>query len=255
MSITLNLPLSRNYANPDNDARGPYVLTDLTMSGHRPSMAYEWHGRYPPAGRSWRFTAERLRELEDKGLVVFRSGVPRLKRYLADVLKEPEAAPTILIDPSVLEPTPSLLRLYQTVNDELIAHLARRPELLHTLDPRKFEEIIADIFQDKGFTVELTPQTRDGGRDIKAVHSDEFGTSLYLVECKRYARDRKVGVEVVRGLYGVIHAERATRGIVATTSTFSRDAVKFASPLQYELSLRDFDAVQGWIQDFHRRRK
>jgi HJR/Mrr/RecB family endonuclease len=142
---------------------------------------------------------------------------------------------------------PGLIATYQAVNADLLRVLASRPELLHELDPRRFEEVVAAIFRAKGFDVTLTRQTRDGGRDILAVDSSEFGTSLYLIECKRYAPHRKVGVEVVRGLYGVVAADRATKGIIATTSTFSRDAVAFANPLKFQMSLRDFESVRGWL--------
>ena len=51
------------------------------------------------------------------------------------------------------------------VNDALIAYLATNPDALHTLDPRKFEEIVADLWHQFGYKVQLTPRTRDGGKD------------------------------------------------------------------------------------------
>jgi hypothetical protein len=73
------------YKNPDNDPRGPYLLVDVTASFDRPSLKYEWHGQFPPEGRSWRFSKERAEELERDGRIVFLSlGRPRLKRYLQE---------------------------------------------------------------------------------------------------------------------------------------------------------------------------
>jgi hypothetical protein len=160
-----------------------------------------------------------------------------------------EAYP-ILFDGSEQIVIPELHLAFASINEELIRYLARHPELLHSLDPRKFEELVADIFRVKGFDIELTPRTRDGGKDIYAAHQDSFGTSLYLIECKRYASTQKVGVEVVRGLYGVTQSERATMGIIATTSTFTKDAIDFATPLKYQLSLRDFDALKKWLNEY-----
>jgi restriction endonuclease Mrr len=136
------------------------------------------------------------------------------------------------------------------VNEELIRYLAKHPQLLRDLDPRKFEELVAEIFRAKGFTVELTPATRDGGRDIQAVQKNSIGTFLYFVECKRYSSSRKVGVDVVRSLYGVKQQQRATMGILVTTSSFTKDAIDFASPLEYELSLRDFEALKSWLSQY-----
>ncbi len=137
-----------------------------------------------------------------------------------------------------------------SANDGLIKYLAKHPELLYTLEPRKFEELVAEIFRDKGYNVELTPKTRDGGKDIYAIRKEPFGSLLYVIECKRYASSNKVGVEVVRGLYGVTQAEKATMGIIATTSTFTSTALDFAAPLKYQLSLRDYDALQEWLSEY-----
>jgi hypothetical protein len=139
-------------------------------------------------------------------------------------------------------------------NEELIKLLSRKPELLRETRPRKFEEIVAELWKDKGYEVMLTQRTRDGGKDIYAVHKDSFGSLLYVIECKRYASSNKVGVEAVRGLYGVKMAERASMGILVTTSSFTRDALEFANPLKYELSLKDYEDLMSWILEYKKAR-
>jgi hypothetical protein len=135
-----------------------------------------------------------------------------------------------------------------SINDELLRVLCEKPELMRELRPRCFEELIADLFARRGFAVKLTPPTRDGGVDIYAVEHHALGESLYVIECKRYKAHRRVGVEPVRGLYAVTEAKRATRGILVTTSSFTDSAVAFASPLEYRLTLRDYEAVCEWIK-------
>ncbi|WP_165499837.1 restriction endonuclease [Pedobacter frigidisoli] len=136
------------------------------------------------------------------------------------------------------------------VNDELIAYLVQHPEFIRSLNPRKFEELIAEIFRNKGYEVTLTPQTRDGGKDIIAVYNSPFGHQMFIVECKKYKEDHKVGVELVRGLYGVKSAERYTQAILVTTSSFTEDAKKFVKPLEYELALKDFEDIKKWCMDY-----
>lgn len=145
---------------------------------------------------------------------------------------------------------PKLIHAVATVNDDLIRHLAKHPKLLFELNPRRFEELVAELLRAQGFESTLTPRTRDGGRDILAARSDALGSLLYLVECKRYARDRKVGVELVRAIHGVTQAERATKGVIVTTSSFTRGALAFASPLKYGIELRDFDALTSWLNSY-----
>jgi hypothetical protein len=49
------------------------------------------------------------------------------------------------------------------VNEELIEHLKRHPEQFEHISPRDFERVVASIFSNQGFDVELTPASRDGG--------------------------------------------------------------------------------------------
>jgi len=174
-----------------------------------------------------------------------RNGAQGYSRYvpLRDVF------PQLFDGTPVLQQPSARLEIVE-VNDELLRYLSRYPELLRELDPRKFEEIVAKIFEDRDFEVVLTPQTRDGGKDLYAVRRDDISLLLYLVECKRYASSRKVGVEAVRALYGVKDAERASHAVLVTTSSFTKDAIEFATPLKYHLSLQDFDALKSWLGNY-----
>jgi len=131
----------------------------------------------------------------------------------------------------------------------LIEYFKKYPEKLHALPPRKFEEFIASIFKYHGFLVELTPETRDGGLDIIAIESNKLtGESKYLIECKRYSPENKVGIGIVQRMLGVIEYEKATKGIIATTSTFSKDAILFSNRYSHhKLTLSDYNSIKYWL--------
>jgi len=135
------------------------------------------------------------------------------------------------------------------INDELIRYLAKHPEHMQDLTPRKFEELVAALFRAKGYDVELTPATRDGGFDMRAFHRTDIGTCLTLIECKRYDPKTRVSVDVVRGLYGVTESERATTGLVVTTSSFTRDAKSFRDRNKYRIQLADQQALREWLRE------
>jgi restriction system protein len=135
------------------------------------------------------------------------------------------------------------------VNEELIRSLGETPEELYQLPPRKFELLVAELLNRQGFDVEVTPATRDGGKDIYAAKRDDFGEFLYLVECKRWAPHKRVGIEVVQRLHGVVSAKRATAGMVATTSFFSGPAEEFQREVRYQLSLKDYFGIQRWLKN------
>jgi hypothetical protein len=142
----------------------------------------------------------------------------------------------------------------EEINNDLIKRLAKRPELMRELDPRKFEILIAKLLRDKGYEVTLTPPSKDGGRDILAVKRDDIGTALTLVECKRYAAKNTVGIDVVQRLHGVVCADQATQGLVATTSYFTKDAKAFRDKVQYRLSLADFGVLTAMLRQFRQTR-
>jgi len=90
---------------------------------------------------------------------------------------------------------------------------------------REFELLIAEGFRSRGFVVkDKGGQGPDGGVDLVLLKGNE----RFLVQCKQW-RALKVGVTVVRELYGVMSAEGATGGIVVTSGAFTDDAKEFAN--------------------------
>lgn len=135
--------------------------------------------------------------------------------------------------------------------DDLIKKLLLRPEDIFTLNPRKFEELVSGILMDMGYEVILTPQTRDGGRDILAVENTKLGPRLTLVECKRHSKTRPVGKGIVeRFLYTIRDQDKASAGLIATTSYFSPDAHAVAKKHQWQMSLADHSRLIGWLENF-----
>lgn len=141
--------------------------------------------------------------------------------------------------------------IYTEIETEILAYFGRHPELLYSLPPRKFEELIASVFHKNGFDVELTPETRDGGIDIIAVQRDDLcGGSLNLIECKRYLPHNTVGIGIVQRLVGVVEQHRATKGIIVTTSSFTKDAKESAAFSQHRLVLNDYSNLSSWLKAF-----
>ncbi|MFY9261300.1 MAG: restriction endonuclease [Gallionella sp.] len=137
----------------------------------------------------------------------------------------------------------------------LIALIQKDSSYIHRISPREFEEIIAEIFRQQGFEVELTKRTRDGGKDVIAVHRNAMGIDTrYFIECKRYAPSNKVGVAIVRALYGVHSGlSGANKSIIATTSTFTSEAIRYANEglrSKWEMDLKDIRDVLGWISNY-----
>lgn len=134
------------------------------------------------------------------------------------------------------------------ISDELIRELAVHPDRLYELNPRRFEELVAELYRRRGFEATLTPASGDEGVDVYVVSNDELGRTLWVVQAKRYAANRKVGAGVVRELLGTVYAKNASAGIVVTTSFFEPGAVRVEQEFEYRIALRDYLSLQDMLR-------
>jgi restriction system protein len=95
---------------------------------------------------------------------------------------------------------------------------------------KEFEDLVAEAYKRKGYMVTETPFGADGGVDIIL----KKGTEKILVQCKQW-KMKKVGVKVVRELYGVVIAEGASEGVVISSGIFTQEARTFARGKPLEL--------------------
>jgi hypothetical protein len=138
-------------------------------------------------------------------------------------------------------------------SDEVLKDLADNPARLYELSPRRFEELVAELYTRAGFEVELTPASRDGGVDVYAIRRDDLGSTLIVVQAKRYKPELKVGLAHVRELYGTVNLQEASAGVLITTSTFERGAEKLAAQHRWRLELRDYVRLQAMLRAAPRR--
>jgi restriction system protein len=107
-------------------------------------------------------------------------------------------------------------------------YLARieRLDQLSAMTPREFEEFVARMFKAMGHSVTLTQASGDKGVDIF------LDSRKAIVQCKKY--EGSVGQPVVRDFYGTMIHNKAERGYIVTTGTFSLPAQTWAKgkPIQ-----------------------
>ena len=149
----------------------------------------------------------------------------------------------------ILQEAPKIITDIRVVNKRILDKIGRQPQAIYQLTPRQFEIMVAELFEERGYKVELTQQTRDGGKDLFILDHREVGNLMIYAECKQHAPDRPVGVNVVSDLVGRMTADRATAGIVVTSSYFSPDAKTFQSKFEHQMTLIDFIKLSMMITD------
>ena len=68
-----------------------------------------------------------------------------------------------------------------------------------------------------------------------------------LVQCKKYHRDRKVSRPVVKQLRADVADRGASRGLLVTTSYFTKPALDYLDHAKYTLSGIDFEKLRSWL--------
>jgi restriction system protein len=117
------------------------------------------------------------------------------------------------------------------VRQDLVTDVAqsKATDALDGMSWREFEMLVGEGFRLQGYqVVETGGGGADGGVDLVLTKPGKNGGEKFLVQCKQW-RAFKVGVDVVRELYGVMAARGATGGFVVTSGRFTDDAISFAS--------------------------
>lgn len=172
-----------------------------------------------------------------------------LLKSINKISSEGKMAEKLFTEGELIDEKPTNL-IITNIDEEIKNYFKKFPEKLYDLNPRKFEELIASIFKDLGFEVELTKATRDGGRDIIASIRTKITSILTYIECKRYKANSKIGVGLIREVIGVHSINKPAKSIIVTTSFFTKDAIKEAKSFENQLDLKDFNDIKLWLQDY-----
>lgn len=106
----------------------------------------------------------------------------------------------------------------------------RNIQTVRNLHWRNFEELVAEAYRRQGYRVVEGGYGADGGIDLELLKDGQHT----LVQCKQW-KTQKVGVNVVREMFGVLTAHQANHFIIISSGTFTQKAVDFAVGKPIEL--------------------
>lgn len=130
---------------------------------------------------------------------------------------------------------------YSETLRSIIKEIKTKKKDFNDLSAREFEDLVKEYFEIKGFTVEKTQQTRDGGKDLIARIDCNGIPFIIFIECKHHKK--KIGIEFVRALYGVQNIEGVNKAILVTSSSFTKDAINFAKETKFLIDLIDGETI------------
>jgi hypothetical protein len=108
-------------------------------------------------------------------------------------------------------------------------------EKLRGIDPHDFERLVADVWQNHGWSTTVTIRSNDRGIDVKAKKNHHF-KQKYLIQVKQNDIENKVGSPDVQQ-YGSLRQQEdnVDAVVIITTSSFTTKAEKMAEDLNVKL--------------------
>jgi len=147
-------------------------------------------------------------------------------------------------------PEEALDTTYQLLRRSLAQDLLER---VKASSPRFFEKLVVDLLLAMGYggsrrdAGHAIGGSGDGGLD-GVIDEDRLGLDKVYVQAKRW--DATVGRPVVQAFAGSLEGAGATKGVLITTSDFSRDARDYTGRIQKRIVLVDGQKLAELMVDF-----
>lgn len=150
-----------------------------------------------------------------------------------------------------LSPEEQLETSYQVLREQLAQSIL---EQVKQASPSFFERLVVDVLIAMGYGGSRTDagqaigQSGDGGID-GIIKEDRLGLDIVYLQAKRW--EAPVGSPEVRNFTGSLEGHGAQKGVLITTSRFTKDAKDFAQRLQQKkIVLIDGEELAGLMIDY-----
>ena len=215
------------YSNPDNDPRGVWKASDLSVKTYTPENDYVIttpSGRRvePPAGRCWRLSSKAFEERLRQDRIWFGpdgNSVPAIKRFLSELKYDGMAPTSILFHKEVGHSQAATQALNKLMEGGYFdgpkpLGLLRRLLTMANLDP---DSIVLDFFSGSGTTAHAVMQ----------LNAEDGGHRKFI--CVQLAEETPEGSEARKAGYKTIPdiaKERIRRAAVAIRNDLENEKVR-----------------------------
>ena len=147
-------------------------------------------------------------------------------------------------------PEEAIEAAYQGLRGQLAQELL---SVVLNCSPTFFEQLVVDLLVKMGYggsrrdAGERIGQTGDGGID-GIIKEDRLGLDAIFIQAKRW--QGSVGRPEIQKFVGALQGQRARKGVFITTSTYTADAVDYASRIDTKVILIDGKALSNLMIDF-----
>ncbi len=157
-----------------------------------------------------------------------------------------------VLDVLALDQTPeeTLDASYQTLRRNLAQELLER---VKRSTPRFFERLVVDLLVAMGYggsrndAGQAIGMSGDEGID-GIIKEDRLGLDVVYIQAKRW--EGTVGRPTVQSFAGSLEGQRARKGVLITTSQFSKDAQEYVGRIEKRIVLVDGEQLAQFMIDF-----
>lgn len=150
-----------------------------------------------------------------------------------------------------LEKTPeeSIEGAHQIIKQKLAAELLQN---IKSISPSFFEKLVIDLLVKMGYggtrkeAGKAVGRSGDEGID-GIINEDRLGLDIVYIQAKRW--EGVVGRPEIQKFVGALQGQRSQKGIFITTSTFTKDAIEYASRIDSKIVLIDGDTLAQLMID------
>lgn len=149
-----------------------------------------------------------------------------------------------------LSPEELLLSSYQELRSALAQDLLER---IKAAPPAFFEQLVIDLLVAMGYggsradAGQAVGGSGDGGID-GIIKEDRLGLDFVYLQAKRW--EGTVTRPIVQAFAGSLEGQRARKGVLITTSRFSRDAEEYVQRIEKRIVLIDGERIAQYMLDF-----
>ena len=146
-------------------------------------------------------------------------------------------------------PDDRLVESYQEIRRALADDLLER---IKQGSPRFFERVVIELLVAMGYggthadTAQSVGGSGDNGID-GIIKEDKLGLDKVYIQAKRW--ENPVGRPTVQGFAGSLEGFRARKGVLLTTSTFTRDAMDYVDRIEKQIVLIDGEQLAQLLID------
>ena len=145
----------------------------------------------------------------------------------------------------VLETSYQLLR--RELAQDLLEQIKKRPAIF-------FEQLVIDLLVAMGYggsRKEAGERVgRSGDRGIDGIiKEDRLGLDYVYIQAKRW--DNSVGGPEVRGFAGALEEQKARKGVMISTSTFTQEAYRYVGRIEKKIVLIDGEQLAQLMIDYN----